>query len=209
MSLTAAPSSHAHPTARALGKPQSSGLRVWLIAAVCCTSLGLAHAEDSAFIVASTDTHARAASVQPLAAAEPNAGLQTSAVVGQAADVGSTGMGLLLGAAESNPLGLVTLGLKAVAYQRIKESPPMEQPRLWGMYGALGWGAAANNLCVIAAIATGGGAAVLCPLIGLGAGMGNWSAGTEERDKATFAVICQEAKLKNPDLVCIFNGSNS
>jgi hypothetical protein len=96
-----------------------------------------------------------------------------------------------------------------VAYQRIKESPPMEQPRLWGMYGALGWGAAANNLCVIAAIATGGAAAAVCPLIGVGAGMGSWSAGAEERDKATFAVICQEAKLKNPDLVCIFNGSNS
>lgn len=139
---------------------------------------------------------------------EPGAG-QQNAVIGQAADVGTTGMGLLLGAAEANPLGLVTLGIKAVAYQKIKDSPPVEQPRLWGMYGAMGWGAAANNLCVIAAIATGGGAAVLCPLIGLGAGMGNWSAGTEERDKATFAVICQEAKLKNPDLVCIFNGSNS
>ena len=139
---------------------------------------------------------------------EPDAG-QQNAVLGQAADVGSTGIGLLLGAAEANPLGLVTLGIKAVAYQKIKESPPVEQPRLWGMYGAMGWGAAANNLCVIAAIATGGAAAAVCPLIGLGAGMGSWSAGTEERDKATFEVICEEARIKNPQMVCTYNGSNT
>jgi hypothetical protein len=92
--------------------------------------------------------------------------------------------------------------------QKIKNSPPVEQPRLWGMYGALGWGAAANNLCVIATIATGGAGAVLCPLLGLGAGIGSWNAGTEERDRATFAAICDQAKIKNPDMVCIYNGSN-
>ena len=47
------------------------------------------------------------------------------------------------------------------------------------------------------------------PLIGLGAGMGSWSANTEERNKATFAAMCQEAKLSNPNLVCVYNGSNS
>ena len=134
---------------------------------------------------------------------------QKQAVLGQAADVGTTGVGLLLGAAEANPLGLVTLGIKAVAYQKIKDSPPAEQPRLWGMYGAMGWGAAANNLCVIAAIATGGGAAVLCPLLGLGTGLSNWNAGSAERDRATFAAICDEAKLKKPDMVCTYNGSNT
>ena len=123
--------------------------------------------------------------------------------------MGTTGVGLLLGAAETNPLGLLTLGIKAVAYQKIKDSPPVEQPRLWGMYGAMGWGAAANNLCVIAAIATGGAAAAVCPLIGLGAGMGSWSAGSEERDKATFAVMCEEARIKNPEMVCTYTGSNT
>ena len=38
---------------------------------------------------------------------------------------------------------------------------------------------------------------------------GSWSAGSEERDQATFAVICEEARVRNPDLVCTFNGSNS
>jgi hypothetical protein len=169
-------------------------LRAWLVAAACCTSLGVAHADSSSEL---------ATVVQP---ADDG---QTSAVMGQAADVGSTGAGLLMGAAEANPLGLVTLGIKAVAYQKIKSSPPVEQPRLWGMYGAMGWGATANNLCVIATIATGGSAAVLCPLLGLGAGMGSWNAGSEERDRATFAAICDQAKVTNPKLVCIYNGSNS
>ena len=173
---------------------QPTRLRNWLVAAACCCTLGMAHA----------DTYP-----ELMAAAEPADDLQTNAVIGQAADVGTTGAGLLLGAAEANPLGIVTLGIKAVAYQKIKNSPPVEQPRLWGMYGALGWGAAANNLCVIATIATGGAGAVLCPLLGLGAGIGSWNSGAEERDRATFAAICDQAKIKNPDMVCIYNGSNS
>ena len=190
-------------------------LRQGLFAIACCASLGLAHAEDSAMLVASASANVNTnVSASPLATssadpAAPVESLQSNALYGQAADVGSTGIGLALGAAEANPLGIMTLGIKAMAYQKIKNSPPVEQPRLWGMYGALGWGAAANNLCVIAAIATGGVGAAVCPLIGLGAGMGSWSANTEERNKATFAAMCEEAKLTNPDLVCVYNGSNS
>ncbi len=217
--FSTAPSSAARTQRQAL---QRHLLRSGLMAAACCAALvGTARAEDSTAIFSDTPTHYNATTITntqvdvlalaPAASAMPqaNAGLQTNAVAGQVADVGSTGIGLIMGAAEANPLGIVTLGLKAVVYKKIKDSPPVEQPRLWGMYGALGWGAAANNLCVIAAIATGGAAAAVCPLIGLGAGMGSWSAGAEERDKATFAVMCQEAKVKNPDLVCIFNGANS
>ena len=169
-------------------------LRNGLIVAACCTSLGLAHANGS-------DAGTEA---QPQVVA-----MQSNATYGQAADLATTGVGLLLGAAEANPLGLLTLGVKAMAYRQIKESPPVEQPRMWSMYGALGWGAAANNLCVIAAIATGGGAAVLCPLIGLSAGVGLWNADAKKRDEATFAAICQEEKVKNRALVCIYNGVNT
>jgi hypothetical protein len=168
-------------------------LRSGLMAAACCASLGLAHAEERS-------TPAKA---------PPVSAIESRAVDAQMADVATTGVGLLLGAAEANPLGLLTLGFKAIAHQNIKNSPTVEQPRLWSMYGALGWGAAANNLCVIAAIATGGGAAVLCPLIGLGAGIGSWNAKAEERDKATFGAICQEAKSKNPKMVCIYNTSKT
>ncbi|MEZ5645290.1 MAG: hypothetical protein R3E99_09090 [Burkholderiaceae bacterium] len=127
------------------------------------------------------------------------------AVAAQVADVGTTGIGLAMGAAEANPLGILTLGMKVVAYQQIKEAPPVEQPRLWSAYGAMGWGAAANNLCVIATLATGGAGAVLCPAIGLAAGLGVWNQDAESRDKATFAALCTQAQATNPDLTCVWN----
>ena len=172
-----------------------SGINPLRIAFWCIQAAWL----SAAIFLGMGNAHAEAPSQQDLG--------QQQATLGQVADVGTTGAGLLMGAAEANPLGLVTLGIKAVAYQRIKNSPPTEQPRLWGIYGAAGWGAAANNLCVIATIATGGAGAVLCPLLGLGAGIGSWNAGSEERDRATFAAICDQAKAKNPDMVCVYNSS--
>jgi hypothetical protein len=92
---------------------------------------------------------------------QENQALQQQAVNGQWADVGTTGIGLAMGATEANPLGILTLGVKAYAYAQIKEAPLVEQPRMWSAYGAFGWGAAANNVCIIAAIASGGAAAAV------------------------------------------------
>lgn len=130
-----------------------------------------------------------------------------NAVAGQMADVGSTGIGLAIGAAEANPLGLLTLGIKAKMYQDIQEAPPVEQPRLWGVYGAFGWGATANNLCVIAAIATGGAAAALCPVLGVATGMTVWNNNEEERNRATFDAMCKDMQAKNPALQCVYRSS--
>jgi hypothetical protein len=127
-----------------------------------------------------------------------------SAVNGQLADVGTTGVGLLMGAAEANPLGILTLGMKVAAYNEIKKAPEVEQPRLWGMYGAVGWGAAANNLCIIATLATGGAAAAVCPMIGLAAGMSIYDAGEEERNQATFNAMCKDMRKHNPALECVY-----
>ena len=135
--------------------------------------------------------------------------LKDQAVGGQWADVGTTGVGLALGAAEANPLGLLTLGVKAYAYQQIKEAPPVEQPRMWSAYGAFGWGAAANNVCVIAAIASGGAAAAICPLIGLAAGIGTWNGDEAQRDRATFAAICEQQRQGNPGLTCTYTDPKS
>lgn len=132
------------------------------------------------------------------------ADLQADAVTGQAADVGSTAVGLVLGASEANPLGILTIGAKAIAYQRILEAPATEQPQLWSAYGAFGWGAAANNLCVIAAIATSGAAAALCPLIGVAAGLTVYSSDAERRDRATFDALCKQERAINPAMECVY-----
>jgi hypothetical protein len=129
---------------------------------------------------------------------------ERSAVTGQAADIGSTGIALAMGATEANPLGAVALGVKAVVYNYIKAEPPIQQPHLWGIYGAFGWGAAANNLCIIGVIASGGAFAAICPVIGFAAGFGNWEAGKADRDRETFDAICAQETALNPDLVCVY-----
>lgn len=143
------------------------------------------------------------------ARAEEGTALEDKAVSGQLADLGSTGIGLALGAAEANPLGLLTLGVKAYAYQQIKAAPAVEQPAMWSAYGAFGWGAAANNVCIIAAIASGGAAAAICPLIGLAAGVTTWNGDEDKRNRATFAAICERQRQTNPGLTCAYSDSKS
>lgn len=127
----------------------------------------------------------------------PKAG-ERDAVAAQVADVATTGAGLSIGAAEANPLGLALLGVKLAAYQHIKAQPADEQPRLWGMFGAFGWGAAVNNLCVIAS----GGA---CWVVGAVAGLFQWQRTEPERLRAQFDAICERERVQNPALQCAWS----
>ena len=131
--------------------------------------------------------------------------LRASAVRGHAADLGSTGIGLAVGAAEANPLGILAMGVKAIAYQQINAAPAVEQPALWSATGAFGWGAAANNVCILAAIATGGALAAVCPVIGAAAGLAAYSADEDVRNRATFDAICAQQRSAMPDLVCTYD----
>ena len=128
------------------------------------------------------------------------------AIASQSADLATTGAGLALGAVEANPLGVFLLPAKAIAYHRIKASPESEQPAMWSAYSAFGWGAAANNLCVIGAILTGGTSGPLCLAVGAGVGWWQWRQDKPARDRAQFEQMCDEARAVQPDLVCRFNG---
>jgi hypothetical protein len=127
----------------------------------------------------------------------PAQATERTAVAAHVADVVTTGAGLSLGAAEANPLGLALLGVKLATYQHIKAQPAEEQPRLWGVFGAFGWAAAANNLCVIAS----GGA---CLAVGALAGLLQWRNAEPERLQAKFAAVCERERLKNPALQCVW-----
>lgn len=94
------------------------------------------------------------------------------AIAGQSADVATTAIGLALGAAEANPLGVLTLGVKLVAAHQIEQAPVEEQPALWKTYGAFGWGATANNICILLVMASGGVGGIICPFLGLAVGLG-------------------------------------
>lgn len=130
---------------------------------------------------------------------------EREAVEGNVADVVSTGAGIAMGAAEANPLGPVGVVVaKVVLHQYIKALPAVEQPQAWRLFGAVGWGAAANNLCVVITIATGGSGSVLCPVIGVSTGVGVFVSTAEAARRETFDAICTEARSRQPDLICIY-----
>lgn len=129
---------------------------------------------------------------------------KVEAVAAHAADIATTGAGLALGAAEANPLGILLLPAKAISYHRIKASPVIEQPAMWAAYEALGWGAAANNACVIAAVSTGGPAIVPCLAVGAVAAGMSWAIDQPRRQRLEFEAVCDEAKKENPALTCVW-----
>jgi len=100
--------------------------------------------------------------------------LRSDAINAQWADVGSTAIGLSLGAVEANPLGILILPAKVWAVHHIDGLPEAEQPAAWASLSAVTWGAVANNLCVIGVILSSGSSAALCPILGLGTGFWHW-----------------------------------
>lgn len=116
-----------------------------------------------------------------------------------AADMATTGVGLALGAAEANPLGLLTIPGKLIALEYANSLPTGEREYALSVLGSLWTGAAANNLCVIAAIVTGGAFAPFCIGVGLAVASAKWQEGSDER---LFWAICADEKTRNPRLTC-------
>ncbi len=117
------------------------------------------------------------------------------------ADVGTTAIGLALGAAEANPLGLLTLPAKLAAIQHAESLPTGEREYALSVISSMWTGAAANNLCIVAAILTGGAFAPACVVLGLSVAMQRGDAGADER---LFWAICADEKTRNPSLTCEF-----
>jgi hypothetical protein len=130
--------------------------------------------------------------------------VEDRALAGQGADISSTAIGLAVGAAEANPLGIGLLAVKAISYHHIKSAPPEQQPAMWSAFGAMGWGAAVNNVCVIALIVTGGAAVALCPALGLVTGLGTYAHAAPLRERAVFDAVCDAARADRPGLVCVY-----
>jgi hypothetical protein len=134
--------------------------------------------------------------------------LQEQAETAAAADGLTTLGGLALGAAEANPLGLVSLVAKVPLLAYVKTLPRDEQAEWHATYGAIWGGAAANNLCIVGAIMTGGVLAPLCPMVGMAWGMNQWNASAMERE--LWAICRQErAYWNNPKMTCDFFGKSS
>lgn len=118
-------------------------------------------------------------------------------------DLGSTAIGLAMGAAEANPVGLLTIPLKFVLIDQADKLPDGEKQHAHSVIGSLWHGATVNNLCVVAAIATGGAFAPACLVAGLVAGVHRWQSTQMERE---FWALCANLRTETPELKCVFNG---
>lgn len=118
-------------------------------------------------------------------------------------DLGSTAIGLALGAAEANPLGVLTIPLKFVLIDQADKLPDGEKQRAHSVIGSLWHGATVNNVCVIAVLASGGAAAPACLLAGVVAGSIRWKSTQHERE---YWALCSHLRIEMPELKCQFNG---
>lgn len=134
-------------------------------------------------------------------ASSANAG-EVDAYGGIAADAASTALALSApGIVEMNPLGWATVPLRILAVQYAKSLPEEEgKPMMQGI-NAAGWGAAANNLLVLA-----GASSVAAPIIGIAVGYALWKKGEPERE---FWAICAAQKKSNPQLKCTFEANRT
>ena len=117
------------------------------------------------------------------------------------ADVATTVMGLSLGAAEANPLGLALIPLKLVALEYAGRLPDGEKQTVQSAVGSFWLGAAANNICVIFSLLSGGTFAPLCAAAGIAVALQRWNAGADERE---FWALCARERVKNPKMTCEF-----
>ena len=118
-------------------------------------------------------------------------------------DLGSTAIGLALGAAEANPLGVLTIPLKFVLIDQADKLPDGEKQRAHSVIGSLWHGATVNNVCVIAVLASGGAATPACLLVGVVAGSIRWQSTQMERE---FWVLCANLRSDTPELTCTYKG---
>lgn len=149
----------------------------------------------------------RVAAAAALAAASCAAQAQDSrdqAYNGAIADGVTTAVGLAAGAVEVNPLGpLLAIGMKAVTLQYAKTLPDTERPAMYAVAASMWQGAAANNLCVTAAILSGGSFTPVCIAIGVAWGVKTWKDTEHERQFWEGCAMLREY-AGEPALECVY-----
>jgi hypothetical protein len=120
------------------------------------------------------------------------------------ADGVSTAVGLAAGAMEVNPLGpVLAIGMKTLAFRYAESRPDTERPTIYAAVTSLWQGAAANNICVTAALLTGGTFAPACIAIGAAWAYKTWKATEHERE---FWAHCGMVRVYvgQPELQCVY-----
>jgi hypothetical protein len=120
------------------------------------------------------------------------------------ADALSTAAGLAAGGVEMNPLGpVLAIGMKTVTFHFASSLPDTQQPAVYAAAAAMWSGAAANNVCVTAALLTGGSFGPACLVLGVAWGVKTWNGSEPERQFwAGCAMLREYAQL--PALPCVY-----
>jgi hypothetical protein len=127
------------------------------------------------------------------------------AINAQVADLGSTALGLSVpGIYETNPLGLLVIPAKYVAFQYAESLPINEKIEIHRQLSAFGWGATISNLCTIGIVLTGGTSSVPCFFIGLGTGIHDYRKTKPKSFKEEFDRFCIYKQKENPQHTCIW-----
>jgi hypothetical protein len=124
------------------------------------------------------------------------------------ADAGSTALGLAVGAVEMNPLGpVLALAVKPMVLRYVKTLPDVERPAAYATVASVWGGAAANNICVVASILTGGGFAPACLVLGVAWGLKTWHDSEPERE---FWIGCATLReyAQEPNMPCVYTPPN-
>lgn len=129
--------------------------------------------------------------------ADPSERAQNAAI----ADVASTGAALALGAAEANPLGLLSIPMKLAAIKYAEGLDDGDKQTAQSVISSMWRGAAANNVCVIMSIVTGGTFAPVCAIAGFAVAWHEWQSSEIERQ---FWMVCANEKQSNPELKCTY-----
>lgn len=124
------------------------------------------------------------------------ADVKTEAITGQSTDAVTTVIGITQGATELNPLGpVISIVLKPIAFAVVEELDEEDKVIGHSALATAGWGASANNLCVL----VGGG--VGCIFAGIAAGVVAWNRTVQERQ---FWEWCTYFRKETPNLECVW-----
>jgi hypothetical protein len=123
---------------------------------------------------------------------------------GAVADGVSTAMGLAANVVNVHPLvPLVSIGLKAATFHYAETVPETDRPATYAFAAASWQGAAANNLCMTAAVLSGGSFLPACVVLGVAWGLKTWNDSEHERRFWERCAVLRQF-TGDPNLPCVY-----
>jgi hypothetical protein len=116
----------------------------------------------------------------------------------------SKAVSLAARATELNPVGsILSIGMTAAMFQYAESLPDTERPGAYAFAASVWQGTTANNLCLTAAVLTGGSFTPVCIALGVGWGMKTWNDSEHERRFWERCAILREF-AEQPDFPCVY-----